>query len=272
MLAPGAEVSVRAICERMFVPHRDSKEFRNVKRLAEVGLSDYEIAEILGVPRGTVQRWRHRTTPPSSPLAHWSINWSAQDPTAYCYLLGCYLGDGHVTHRPPNGWTLCVAAAQRYEAIATEIIEAMKATFPGSVPTRFASSSGASDVLRVSNPGIGKAFPQHGPGRKHLRRIVLADWQRQLTHARPGALIRGLIHSDGCRAVNRFRTKLPSGRIAEYAYPRYFFSNLSADIRQIFIEHCELLGIRVTQSNYRNLSISHRRSVAILEKLVGPKA
>lgn len=65
--------------------------------------------------------------------------------------------------------------------------------------------------------------------------------------------------------------ELPSGRTAEYSYVRYFFSNLSEDIRRIFIEHCELLGIRVTQSNHRNLSVSHRNSVAILEELVGPK-
>jgi hypothetical protein len=92
-----------------------------------------------------------------------------------------------------------------------------------------------------------------------------------LTRAEPGALIRGLIHSDGCRVVNRFRTKLPSGRVAEYAYVRYFFSNLSSDIRRIFADHCQLLGIRVTQSNHRNLAVSHRHSVAILDSFVGPK-
>ena len=58
---------------------------------------------------------------------------------------------------------------------------------------------------------------------------------------------------------------------ATYAYPRYFFSNLSADIRQIFCDHCELLGIRWTQSNPRNISISHRESVALLDTFVGPK-
>ncbi len=71
--------------------------------------------------------------------------------------------------------------------------------------------------------------------------------------------------------INRFSTKLPSGRVADYAYVRYFFSNHSADIRQIFIDHCALLAIRVTQSNHRNLTVSHRHSVAILEELVGPK-
>lgn len=65
---------------------------------------------------------------------------------------------------------------------------------------------------------------------------------------------------------------MPSGRVAEYRYIRSFFSNLSADIRQIFIEHCALLRIRVTQSNARNLSVSHRDSVAILEQIVGPKS
>jgi len=71
--------------------------------------------------------------------------------------------------------------------------------------------------------------------------------------------------------MNRFQTKLPSGRIAEYEYPRYFFSNRSADIKQIFCEHCELLGIRWTQPNHRNISVSHRRSVAKLDAFIGPK-
>ena len=53
---------------------------------------------------------------------------------------------------------------------------------------------------------------------------------------------------------------------------RYFFTNHSENVRGIFIEHCELLGVRVTQSNHRNLSISHRKSVAILEQIVGPES
>ena len=84
--------------------------------------------------------------------------------------------------------------------------------------------------------------------------------------------MRGLIHSDGCRTVNRFKTKLPSGRVAEYAYPRYFFSNLSDDIRGLFCEACDALGVRTTLSNPRNVSVSHRKSVAILEEIVGPKS
>jgi hypothetical protein len=194
------------------------------------------------------------------------------DARQYCYLLGSYLGDGHVTHRPPGGWTLRIACDQRYPGIIDEVRRAMETTFTGRLSTRFPSSTGASDVVNISHPAIGLALPQHGPGRKHDRPIVLADWQLTLTHAFPAALVRGLIHSDGCRAINQFKTKLPSGRIAEYSYVRYFFSNHSADIRQIFSDHCAVLGIRVTQCNHRNLSVSHRKSTAILEELVGPKS
>ena len=115
------------------------------------------------------------------------------------------------------------------------------------------------------------AFPQHGKGKKHERPIELTDWQLKITHEYPRELIRGLIHSDGCRTINRFCVDLPVGGRRQYEYVRYFFSNLSADIRGIFVAHCELLGIRCTQSNHRNISVSHRDSVALLESFVGPK-
>jgi hypothetical protein len=124
----------------------------------------------------------------------------------------------------------------------------------------------------ASSPCWPAAFPQHGPGRKHTRKIELAGWQREIVDRFPEQFLRGLLHSDGCRTVNRFRTRLPSGRVAEYAYPRWFFSNRSADIRGLFCEYCERLGIRWTQSNPRNISIAHRTSVARLDAFVGAKS
>jgi hypothetical protein len=114
-------------------------------------------------------------------------------------------------------------------------------------------------------------LPQHGPGRKHERHLALEGWQQKIVDEFPEPFLRGLIHSDGCRTENRFKTKLPSGRVAEYAYPRYFFSNLSADIRLMFCDACDVLGIRWTQSNPRNISVSHRHAVARLDEFIGPK-
>lgn len=109
------------------------------------------------------------------------------------------------------------------------------------------------------------AFPQHGPGRKHLRPIVLEPWQQTIVDAHHAVFVRGLIHSDGCRTLNEFSVNLPNGRVGEYSYPRYFFSNMSADIRALFCASCDALGVRWTQSNHRNISVAHRASVAILD-------
>lgn len=126
--------------------------------------------------------------------------------------------------------------------------------------------------LQASSPLWQDVFPHGGPGKKHERRIVLAPWQRSIVDRHPEELIRGLLHSDGCRTTNRFRVRLPSGRLATYEYARYFFSNRSSDIRELFCAACERVGVRWTQSNPRNISISHRKSVAILDSFVGPKA
>ncbi|HEX2410500.1 MAG TPA: hypothetical protein VHJ39_04970 [Solirubrobacteraceae bacterium] len=84
--------------------------------------------------------------------------------------------------------------------------------------------------------------------------------------------LRGLLHSDVCRTVNRFSTRLPSGRVAEYAYRRWLFSNRSTDIRALLCEYCDRLGIRCTQSNPRNISVSHRTSIALLDSFVPAKS
>jgi hypothetical protein len=173
---------------------------------------------------------------------------------------------------PRRSASLVITLDSSYPAIVAEVHEAVAAVFPGVGVHEFLRIGGSVTAVQANHPALPFAFPQHGPGKKHTRRIILSEWQREVTHAHPKDLLRGLIHSDGCRTINRFKTELPSGRVAEYEYPRYFFSNLSADIRAIFCEHCELLGIRWTQSNPRNISVSHRKGVALLDEFIGPKA
>jgi hypothetical protein len=88
-------------------------------------------------------------------------------------------------------------------------------------------------------------FPQHAHGRKHER-----------------SLIRGLLHSDGCRVLNW---------VNGTPYPRYHFSNVSADIRGIFGRACDQLGIEWRPNNRWSLSVARRGSVALLDEFVGPK-
>jgi hypothetical protein len=94
----------------------------------------------------------------------------------------------------------------------------------------------------------------------------LVDWQQALTNTHPQALIRGLIHSDGCRSLN---TVTANGR--RHSNARYTFSNRSDDIRAILCEHLDLLGIPWRRMNRWNISVARREAVAGLDEFVGPK-
>ena len=97
---------------------------------------------------------------------------------------------------------------------------------------------------------------------------MLADWQQRVgrTHIAE-QFLRGLIHSDGCRFTNTVRhgTKV-------YEYPRYNFTNRSEDIRRIFCDACDLLGVEWRVMNAWNISVARRASVARLDEFIGPKA
>jgi hypothetical protein len=197
--------------------------------------------------------------------------WCPPDPFTYSYLLGMYLGDGCVS-ATNRSYQLVIVCDAAYPDIIDDCAAAMMLTL-------LARRVGCNEhpvhrCVRVvaSSKRWPEVFPQHGPGRKHLRKIELADWQREIVGQFPEEFLRGLLHSDGCRTVNRFKTKLPSGRVAEDEYPRWFFSNRSADIRELFCEYCDRLGIRWTQSNPRNISVSHRSSVALLDAFVPAKS
>ncbi|HEY3951871.1 MAG TPA: transcriptional regulator, partial [Streptosporangiaceae bacterium] len=83
-------------------------------------------------------------------------------------------------------------------------------------------------------------FPQHGPGGKHERKIELEVWQQRIVDKFTAAFVRGLFHSDGCRTPNRIRRRCNDGD-RWYQYPRYFFTNYSADILRLCGESLDAL-------------------------------
>ncbi|MEU4369617.1 transcriptional regulator [Micromonospora chersina] len=184
------------------------------------------------------------------------------DPAAYAYLLGLYLGDGHLAVSPKVP-VLRVACTDTYPGLVDACAAAMLATL-------------ALRVQRIQKKGCVSVessgthwpclLPQHGPGRKHERPIVLADWQRQIVEAHPGDFLRGLFHSDGCRFANRVVV-----RGKEYVYPRYMFTNESADIMGLCQWGLDLLGIAWRMNRRNSLSVARRDAVAALDRHVGPK-
>jgi hypothetical protein len=95
--------------------------------------------------------------------------------------------------------------------------------------------------------------------------IRLEPWQQQIVGRYPRQLLRGLIHSDGCRVTNRVQRR-------RYAYPRYFFTNTSSDILQIFRDTCDALGIRHRDTKPTTISVARRSDVAILDAFIGRRA
>jgi hypothetical protein len=94
----------------------------------------------------------------------------------------------------------------------------------------------------------------------------LEHWQRELVVDHPWPFIRGLIHSDGCRSINRVRAH---GR--EYSYPRYFFANESTDILAIAGWALDLVGVEWRFNRRNSISVARRQSVRLMDEHIGPK-
>jgi transcriptional regulator with XRE-family HTH domain len=240
--------------------------------LSAQGLSDYEVARRTGVPRSTVLNWRRGKVPrlpsPDGPLCE-SCGTPEHDFTAlprdrYAYLLGQYLGDGTVCR---IGASLClrIASDAQYPGIIGECCDTVTAIRGRRPNVRYHSDKRLATISSYWRawPCL---FPQHGPGRKHLRTIALAAWQVVIVEAEPGLFLRGLIHSDGWRGANKVHVK---GR--DYEYPRYQFSNRSDDIRQLFTYACDLVGVAWRPWGRYHVSVARRDAVALLDEFVGPK-
>jgi hypothetical protein len=149
---------------------------------------------------------------------------------------------------------------------------AMRTVFPDNSVCRV-QRTGCRNV-KVYSKHLHCMFPQHGPGKKHERRIALECWQQQIVDAHPWEFIRGLIHSDGCRITN-WTTRLIGGEQKRYEYPRYFFTNTSTDIIQLFTGTLDKLGVEwksLKQSRAAvTISVARKASVALMDAHVGPK-
>jgi hypothetical protein len=256
---------------------RSSEDIDQVFALAERGLTQTETAAVVGMGQTTVSRWLRagRAATAASPMrARRSASACPHEcpcratvPDAYAYLLGQYLGDGCVVHAGKGVYRLFLSCTAAYPGIIDESRRAITAVLPrNAVGQR--QRPGCIELSCYSKhwPCL---LPQHGPGKKHLRPIVLEPWQARLALDRhPDRFVRGLIHSDGCRGLNRVRGA--NGKL--YAYPRYLFTNRSADIRGLFVEACERLGVEWRQMNRYNISVARRASVERLDAIVGPKS
>ena len=257
---------------------RSAHEFDVVRFYVDWGLNNCEIERLTGIPRSTVRGWRLRA---AEGLRNASFQGGGEqvcpicggarlnDP-AYAYLLGLYLGDGHIVRCMKAVYRLTIVQDQKYIGLISECDAAISSLVQDhELQAGFQQREGCILINSYWKhwPCV---FPQHGPGLKHRRPIELTRWQELIVRRHPKALIRGLIHSDGYRGMNRVRRSV-AGETKTYAYPRYQFTNESNDIKQLFCWACDLLGIRWRRMNRKTISVAPRLEVEKLDAIVGPK-
>jgi Homeodomain-like domain len=236
-------------------------------RLVAEGVNDCEVARRLGVPRTTIRDWRKPRYVPRSERRYDTCPrcWRSCPPIVftdddYAELLGLYLGDGHIT---PMARTerLRLSLDAKYPLMNAEIEALLRRCFPQNRVGHALLGRGNTLVLWVYNSHLSCLFPQAGPGRKHDRPIGLEEWQKDRFFAAPWAFLRGCIRSDGCAFINR------TGR---YEYLSYAFTNLSGDIRNLFLAACLFLDLDVRPGK-KHMRINRRESVARMLEHVGTK-
>jgi hypothetical protein len=250
-------------------------EIERALELLASGLSYSETSRRLGISRAALRRWREE----GPPRAHthrraggclrcsehrFPIPRAAD--YSYAYLLGLYLGDGSISRHPRGVFRLRIYLDRAYPRIVGECVAAISIVVPLNRVTVIHAPDVRMDVPSAFSRHWPCLFPQHGPGMKHERSIALEPWRREIVDRHPWRLLRGLIHSDGSRHLNTIRHPKKT-----YRYPRYEFSNRSQDIRGLFCEYCDFVGVRWTQTNRWNISVARRGCVAAMDRHIGPK-
>ena len=260
----------------MHVPHVRAAALTLVE-----GVNDCEISRRLGVPRRTILDWRRPTYVPREPAIPRETCprcWRSAKPMRfapedYSELLATYLGDGCIS-RAPRTYRLRIALDLKYPGIIEDTRQLLVRCFPNnSVDVIRHNVTGRCVNVSTYSNHLPCLFPQHGPGLKHRRTIVLEPWQQEIVDSQFWPFLRGLIMTDGCCFINRTDIH----RAKPYEYRSYHFSNMSKDIVDLFTGACESVGVddyRVTLDRRHglwNVRINRRGSVGLMLEHVGLK-
>jgi hypothetical protein len=207
-------------------------------RASDAGMSDAENAAKHSVAVKTIRRWRRE----------------------------------YQRRGKPRGQTHCTVACPRCHGAeldaAASVLDLMGRVKPGGRP--HVRQVPGCVVITVGWNHWPCLFPQHGPGRKHQRKIILEDWQIAIAEEHAAQLLRGLLHSDGSR-TNNWATRQVRGVKRRYDYPRWEFANRSEDIIQICCWALDLVGVAYRVRCVDRVAVSRQEAVAALDRLIGPK-
>lgn len=240
------------------------------------GKNQSETSRDLTVPRGTVRDYFKKFSTGEYPNWHrgpaqtrldlFHCGFESHLAYQYLYALGMYLGDGHINEmkKLKNGnsnYRLRVFCDAKYPSIITRVKISLSTINPRRKVLSKPKDNGSCIVVYTYSNNLVDLFPQHGPGKKHTRKIELETWQKKMVEGNPKPFVKGLIESDGCRFINKVR---------KYEYPSYSFTNKSDDLHFIFSWACGMIGVHSTRSG-KNSFVRKRADVEKLDKFIGLK-
>jgi len=185
------------------------------------------------------------------------MQWTDED---YAFLLGLYLGDGCISNAG-RSHRLRLSLDSRYPGVLADARDVLARGFCANDVGELRADRGSTAILSVYSTHLPCLFPQHGPGLKHKRSIVLEPWQEGIVQRAPYAFIKGCVWSDGCTFINR---------TGPYEYLTVDFCNKSADIRSLFGDACETAGLDYRMNGDR-VRINRRESVKPVIAEIGTK-
>src|SRR5689334_5246705 len=110
------------------------------RSLLERGASTHEAGAALGIPATTIGRWARGATASFGPAVV-LLPWRPDEHATYAYLLGLYLGDGHLNVDRRGRRTLRIFLDGAYPGIVDECVVAVQAVSGGSASIYLARDS-----------------------------------------------------------------------------------------------------------------------------------
>ena len=248
------------------------------RRLSELGVIDSENARICGVSIRAIRHWRqaiavligrtqnvvetHLPTVPRRVL----------DERAYAYLLGLYLGDGHITRGPKrrlrrSGSTCCDGWPGLLDLAKQTMSLVMPSSSVFAVADRSWLHGDQEHVKALAVPACRSMAPAESTSaRSNSSPGSRRSWPG-IREASPA----GSFTPMAAALINHSAAARSRSGDRWYEYPRYLFVNRSADIHRLCGEALDRLGVAWRFSKPTTISVARREAVARLDEFVGPK-
>lgn len=189
------------------------------------------------------------------------------DSKYYSYMLGLYLGDGYI-NQMPRTYRLRVSLGCEHQDVIDRCLKNLNRLLPNNKINILCKNKSKAVDVSVYSKTLPHIFPQHGGGPKHLRRILLLDWQESILDKFPEAFIAGLFDADGSEYIHKNRVK----GVVTSSYRYFLFCNKSDDICNLFIKYCNLLNISVKKCTRKDgvkyLYIRKKQQVQIFDNVL----